>query len=264
MAFCPNCGKEVKDGEVCSCQAANQSAKAKAAVNIDVNAMATGFVGTVKEIIADPSAGAKKFVDGVNWIVIALLAVVYALINVVTNVIDKIARNIEMMKNFKENEDHYEDMADMLDMDLEDYIDKYDLEPNTYGIFDFIKGAISDVLYVAAGIAITALVIFFAVKLINKINMTWKQAFAIATIDLLIYLPIRVVTEVLGILPDFRLLSWIISALWALTWGGTILEFLGLKSVCGDTKKAVYAGVPAMAVISLVSSVVNMIIAMIF
>ncbi len=263
MAFCPNCGKEVKDGEVCSCQTANQSAKAKVASNIDVNAMATGFVATVKEIIANPSEGAKKFVDGVNWIIIAILTAVYALINMVTGVINKIVANFEANKERKE---FYEEIADKLDMDLDDYVDEYDvdLDATIYEFPDIIKGAISSVLSVAAGIAITALVIFFAVKLINKINMTWKQAFAIATIDLLIYLPVRVVVEVLGILPDFRLLSWIISALWALTWGGTVLEFLGLRSVCGDTKKAVYAGVPAMVAISFIGSIVNLIIGMIF
>lgn len=254
MAICPNCGKEVNEGAVCSCQ---QTAQAKPASNIDVQAMATGFVAMVKEIIANPVAGVKNFVNNVSWIVMAILVAINAIINVVDGVFEKIKHNINAIKYFKDQEDHYEDMADMLDMDLDDYIDEYNLEPDTIGIFDFIKDAFFDVVYVAAGVAIVAVVFFFAVKLINKIQMTWKQAFAIATINLLIYLPLRLVTEFLGIIPSFTLLSWIISAISSVSsWGGTILRFLAVDSVCGDTKKTIYAGVPAVAVISLATSFV--------
>lgn len=227
--------------------------------NIDVKATATGFVGMVKEIIANPVEGVKNFVNNVSWIVMAILVAVNAIINVVRGIVDNIKHDINALEYYNDRKDDLEDLADMADMDLDDYLDYYDieLEADTVGVLGYIKDVIFDIINVAAGIAIVAVVFFFAVKLINKIQMTWKQAFAIATINLLIYLPLRLVTEFLGIIPSFTLLSWIISAIVSVrSWGGTILTFLAVDSVCGDTKKTIYAGVPAMAVISLASSFV--------
>ncbi len=251
MAFCPNCGKEVKDGEVCSCQTTNQSAKAKAAMNVDVNAMATGFVGTVKEIVANPTEGVKKFVDGVSWMMMGVIAVIYAFISVITGIVDKIVANIKANADRREM---YEEIADDLDMDFEDYVDDFDidLDATIYELSDIVKGGFYDIIEIAIGISLMAVVVFFAVKIISKINMTWKQAFAISVIDLIIFVPLYIVTEILGILPDFRLLSWIISAIITVrSWGGTIIEYIALKSVCGDTKSTVYAGIPAKAAYSL-------------
>ena len=227
--------------------------------NIDVKATATGFVGMVKEIIANPVEGVKNFVNNVSWIVMAILVAVNAIINVVRGIVDNIKHDINALEYYNDRKDDLEDLADMADMDLDDYLDYYDieLEADTVGVFGYIKDVIFDIINVAAGVAIVAVVFFFAVKLINKIQMTWKQAFAIATINLLIYLPLRLVTEFLGIIPSFTLLSWIIGAISSVSsWGSTILRFLAVDSVCGDTKKTIYAGVPAVAVISIANAFV--------
>ena len=150
-----------------------------------------------------------------------------------------------------------EEIADDLDMDLEDYIDDFNVDELRYEVGDIFKGVFMDILYVAAGIAITAAVFFFAIKLIKKVQISWKQAFAIATIEYLIIIPVFVVIRVLDFIPDFKLLSWIMSAIGsARGFIATILTYLSVKSVCEDTKSTVYTCVPAYAVISIVSSLI--------
>ena len=178
----------------------------------------------------------------------------YAIIVVLSNVFYKIGRNIENVKRLK-------DLADDYDMDYEDYIDDFDIEPLVYEVGDIIKSVFTDVLTIVAGIVITAAVFYFAIMMIKKIKITWKQAFAIAVVDLMIMVPLLFVTEVLDLIPDFKLLSWVISAIVSVrSWGSTILTYLGLKSVCGDTRSTIYVSVPAMAVISIISSLINFLI----
>lgn len=247
MAFCTKCGKQLKDGEVCSCQGGKAS-------NLDVTAAANGIMGAVKEIIADPQEGAKKFVAGISWVGMAVLAVIYALITVLTNVFYKVKANINHVSDLK-------DWADDMDMDYEDYVDEFDVDTLVYEVGDIIKGIFTDILQVAAGIAIMAVVTYFAVKLIKKIEITWKMAVAIAVIELVIIVPLTVVYRVLDFIPDFKLLSWILGAISSVrSWGAIILTYLGIKSVCGDSKSAIYVGLPTIAVVSIVSSLVSFLI----
>ncbi len=212
------------------------------------------IIGSVKAIIADPKEGAKKFVDSISWIAMAVMTAVYAVLDVIYGIWIKVKANIEHYENL-------EDAADDWDMDVEDYIDDFNLDESIYEVGDIIKGVLMDILYVAAGVAITAVVFFFAIKLIKKVQITWKQAFAISVIDYLIIIPVFVVIRVLDFIPDFKLLSWIMTAITsAKSFIATILTYLGVKSVCEDTKSTVYTCVPAYAVISIVSSLIYFIL----
>lgn len=247
MAFCMQCGKQLKDGEVCSCQGGK-------AAGIDITAEANGFIGTLKEIITNPQEGARKFVTGGSWIAIIVLAAIYAIITVITDVFYKVKANLTHISDLK-------DWADDMDMDYEDYIDEFDVDTAVYEFGDIIKGVFTDVLNVAAGIAIMAVVTYFAVKLIKKVEITWKMAFAIAVIELIVVIPLLVVYRVLDFIPDFKLLSWILSAIGSVrTWGAILLTYLGIKSVCGDSKSAIYVTLPTIGVCSIVTSLVGFLI----
>ena len=216
------------------------------------------FLTTVKTIVTDPKEGVKRFVDGANWIIMGIMAVIYAGITVLSNVVYKIQRN------FKDKE-YWEEIADDMDMDLADYIDEFDIDVYSYEFGDIVKGVFIDILEVIATIGITAVVFFFAVKLIKKIQITWKQAFAIATIELLIFIPLTIVYKVFDLIPDFKLLSWIMSMIISVrSWGSAIITYLGLKSVCEDTKSTIYVSVPAVAVISLANSFVFFLLTSLF
>lgn len=264
MAFCPDCGKEIQDGEVCLCKQSANEAQATAQaeqttqtaqtvapnLNVDVKEIANGFFGLVKQIIADPKEGTKKFVKGISWLNIGIVAAIYAILDVLFGIWSKIEANIERRKNVKE-------FAEKMGISFKKYVDEFDVDTSVYGFGDILKGAIMDVLQVAAGIAISAVVFYFAVKLIKKAKITWKMAFAIAVIELLAIVPCTLVYEILGLIPSFKLLSWIMSAVLAVrSFGSTILTYLGLESVCEDTKSTVYVAVPAWAICSIASSLV--------
>jgi len=251
MAFCTRCGRPLQEGEVCGCQNNNGFNNN---VNFDVKSETKGIVESAKEIIADPQGGVRKFIAGANQTSMILLTAVYTLIVVLSNVFYKIGANLDNIKRLK-------DVADDWDMDYEDYIDDFDVEPLLYEAGDIIKGAFTNILTVVAGIVITAAVFYFAIMMIKKVKITWKQAFAIAVVDLMIMIPLLFITEVLDLIPDFKLLSWVINAIiYVRSWGSTILTYLGLKCVCGDSRSTIYVSVPAMAVISIVSSLVSFLI----
>ena len=256
MAFCTKCGKEINDGEVCSCQTV------KAASNVDVADRATGIVGNAQEIVADPEVGTKKFVEGASWVTMSIMAGIYAIITVLFNIISKIRTNIRHKKDTLE---WVEDLADAMDMDVDEYCDEYDVDLIVYKFGDFLKGAFIDILEVAAGIALMAVATYFAVILVKKIKITWQQAFAIAVVELMVVVPLVLVNNILGFIPSFKLLSWIMSAIYAVrNFGAIVLTYFGIKAVCGDSKSTVYAAVPAIAACSLASSLVFFILNSIF
>lgn len=251
MAFCPKCGKQINEGEQCSCQGAR-------AANVDVAALANGVVGSAKDIIRDPEAGVNKFVAGANWLNAAVLTGLYALIEVIFSLWYMIKANMERKANLKE-------YADDWDMDLDEYLDEMDIDLAAYDFGDMIKNVFMDILHVAAGVAVMAVVVFFVVKFVKKLQLTWKSAFAIATIELLIMIPLSLLNEVLGFLPDFKLLSWIMTAISSVqSWGAILLTFLGLKAICKDIKSTVYVMIPVCALCSIGSSLVYFLINSVF
>ncbi len=251
MAFCTKCGRQINDGEVCSCQSGS--------MNVDVSAVANGLIGSGKDIIADPEGGSGRFIAGITWAKVAILSAIYAIMTIIFNIFDKISRNIDTKKRLKETFEDNEDLYDSLDIDFEDFLD--DSNYPVYEFGDFIKGIFQDLIYIAAGIAITAVIFFFAMKLIQKIEITWQAAFALSVIDLIAMIPLTLCYEVLGLLPDFTLLSWIMSAIISvrglLT---TVLVYFGIKNVCGNSTSAIYVAVPAFAASSIAISFVNFLI----
>ncbi len=317
MAFCSQCGKELKDGEICSCRKtadkavetasatateatmtatateatvtateATMTATAAEAAETTITATATttatretgksatqanvqaakekatefanGIVGYVKEIIAKPTDGVKKFVDTISWLNMIIIMGVYAVINIVFDVISMIKGNITYKNAIK-------DSADDLDMDLDDYLDMTNMDEIQYEAGDFIKGILTDVLNVVAFVAVSAVVVYFAIKLIKKTQTTWQKAVAIAVVGMLISAPCTLITKVLGLLPSMKLISWVSGAVGTVRqWGSVLLMYLGVRSVCGDTDSAIKVMIPSAAVYSIVLSVVSFLINSLF
>lgn len=250
MAFCTKCGKEVADGEVCSCQATKA-----APVNVDVAGEAGNIIGNAMDIVGDPEGGVARFLAGISWAKVVVLTAIYAILDVIYGLWYKIKANIDY-KNM------LEDSADDLDMDLDEYMDWLDIDSaSRYGAGDIVKGIFMDILGVAAAVAVTALVFWLAFKFIKKTQITWQKAFGIAVIDFLIAIPLFVVYHVLDFVPDFKLWAWILSAISAVNiWGQKIITYLAVRSECEDTKSAVYVAVPSIAAISLLTSFVSFIL----
>lgn len=253
MAFCQYCGKELSDGEICSCQGS-----AAQASNIDVKALANGVWGTTKEILADPEEGSKGFVRGISWLNIGIIAAVYAILEIIYGIWDKIEVNIETSNSYKK-------IAKEYGMKLKDYAKDWGIDLTPYGFGDIMKGVFMDLLHAAAGIAISAVVFFLAVKLIKKISITWREAFAIAVIELIVIVPLTLLNQVLGLIPTFKLLVWIMASITSVRiFASTILTYLGLKGKCGDTRSTLYVAIPAVAVGSIATALVTFLINSLF
>lgn len=261
MAFCIKCGKEIAEGELCeSCQSVqNEPAGEKAKTNVDVKGEATNIIGNVADIVGDPEGGVERFVSGITWAKVAVLSAIYALIDVLFGIWNKISANIDYKKSLKEQ-------ADDLDMDLDEYLDWIDLDlAKIYKTGNIVKGVFMDILYAAAAIAVTAVVFYFAIKLIKKTKATWQTVFAISIIDLLVIVPVMVVNQLLGLIPDFKLLTWIMGAISTISSvGAIVLTYLAAKKECGDTKSTVYVVMSSYVVSGFAISFVNFLIVSLF
>ncbi len=253
MAFCTKCGKEIADGQICSCQ------RTKSSANVDVANEATNLISDVIEVTSDPENGVSRFISGASWAKIAILTAIYAILDVIYGIFSKVKSNIDYKKQLEE-------FADNLDMDLDDYLDFIDLDSaKMYEISDIIKGIFSDIITVAAAVAVAALVFWLAFKFISKTEITWQKAFSIAVIDLLIAIPVFVVYHVLDFIPDFKLLGWILSSISAFgLWGEKIITYLAVRSESNDTKSAVYVAAPSVFAISFLTLFVNFLINSLF
>ncbi len=253
MAFCSKCGKAIADGQICSCQ------KTKSSANVDVANEATNLVTNVVELTSDPEGGVSRFLNSASWAKVVILTAIYAVLDVIYGIFTKIQANIR-------HKNDLEEYADNLDLDLDEYLDFIDMDSaKLYEVGDIIKGVFSDIISVAVGVAITALVFWLAFKFISKAEISWKKAFAIATIDLLIAIPVFVVYHVLDFIPDFKLLGWILSSISAFgIWGEKIITYLAVRDESDDTKSAIYVAAPSILAITFLTLFANFLINSLF
>ena len=97
MGFCPKCGKELADGEVCSCQAKKSSAINSAAVDNEVS----GMVATAKELVLNPAQGVKNFVKNAGWLQVGVLAAIETILVIVFRMISMVRTNIRHYHDVK-------------------------------------------------------------------------------------------------------------------------------------------------------------------
>lgn len=216
------------------------------------------LLSDVKEIIANPSEGVRKYVEKATWIRSIILVCVSYVISLVFSVIGYIKDNAEHAKMIRK-------WARQADMSVSKYCRTYDVDEVRYTFGEIFKLEFKSLLVTVIGVAITAAAIYLAIVLIGKAVVSWEQAFAIATIGLLVSIPCGLVTKVLGLIKTFALLSWIISAIGSFSFiVQMILLYLAVGSLVVDTKKWVYTLVIAYTTDSFVSSFVNYIIGKIF
>lgn len=208
----------------------------------------------IKDIVCEPEQGTRKMVEDADWGQVGIITAIYALFELIFGIWYKIDANFDNRKRIKETCETY-------DMNFNTYVEKFNVEVNVYGFGDILKGMFMDVLQAAAGIAVTALVLFFAVKLIAKLQITWKQAFMIAVLELIVIVPVNLLYKILGIIPSFTLLTWIMSAVWAAkSMGSMALTLLGIRAVCSNMKDTVYVAIATCFAGSVATALVNFLI----
>ena len=256
MGFCPKCGKQLKDGEVCNCQGAKKPLINQAAVEGQVGSI----VDSVKNIVLAPAQGIKNFINTASWLQVGILACLEAIFTILFSVLSMIKADLRYRSELKKFAEK------TYDMKLDKYLKEYKVDGHIYKFGDYIKDAFTELLTVAAMVALGAVVIYFAAKLLKKVQITWKQAFALSAVQALVVVPVAIVSGVLSLfLGSITFFSWIISTIRGFETVTVILMFyLGFESFDADSKTSVYASCASFAVLAFANRFVSFLFDKIF
>lgn len=287
MTFCPNCGKPLEDGQVCSCQQMapvapavapvapvapaapaadpsstqskiNETAAAASAAAAKVGAQASEAAkesyNSAFEIFNDPAAGVKKFIESASWARTIVLAAIQFVVAMIFRIIGYIKYNNNVdMKEIKK-------AARALDMSVDKYCKKFGIDTG-YDFGDILKLEIKNLITLAAVFAVLAVLIWLFAKVFGKVVISWNKAFAIATVTTLVAIPCIAVNGILGLIPSFKLIDYIMSAVATFrSVAGYLLIFLALDSQVKDTKKTVYTMIVALVACDVADSLVRLIL----
>ena len=224
MSFCKYCGRQLQDGEVCTCQQAQQSAGAaqpqqefnqqaaqqtfqqgagqqtyqqaqqgfnqqQASQQMDAVKKAGAnaaldYVNVLKGLFTSPVETVSAFVAKANVIMIAILIGGQAIINMLTRLFDMLIANSKAKVTTGSKE---------LDSLLSSYYSSY---TNTKPIF---KNMLLEILLVAVAAAVIALVVMLLAKAFNKANVTYMQGLAVYAITAVLGIPAELLSWVTGL-----------------------------------------------------------------
>ena len=214
MSFCKYCGRQLQDGEVCTCQQAQQSAGAaqpqqaaqqtfqqgagqqtyqqtqqgfnqqQASQQMDAvkkagaNA-ALDYVNVLKGLFTSPVETVSAFVAKANVIMIAILIGGQAIINMLTRLFDMLIANSKAKVTTGSKE---------LDSLLSSYYSSY-TNTKPYPVGSIFKNMLLEILLVAVAAAVIALVVMLLAKAFNKANVTYMQGLAVYAITAVLGIP---------------------------------------------------------------------------
>ena len=212
MSFCKYCGRQLQDGEVCTCQQAQQSAGAaqpqqefnqqaaqqtfqqgagqqtyqqaqqgfnqqQASQQMDAVKKAGAnaaldYVNVLKGLFTSPVETVSAFVAKANVIMIAILIGGQAIINMLTRLFDMLIANSKAKVTTGSKE---------LDSLLSSYYSSY-TNTKPYPAGSIFKNMLLEILLVAVAAAVIALVVMLLAKAFNKANVTYMQGLAVYAI----------------------------------------------------------------------------------
>lgn len=192
MSFCKYCGRQLQDGEVCTCQQAQQSAGAaqpqqaaqqtfqqgagqqtqqgfnqqQASQQMDAvkkagaNA-ALDYVNVLKGLFTSPVETVSAFVAKANVIMIAILIGGQAIINMLTRLFDMLIANSKAKVTTGSKE---------LDSLLSSYYSSY-TNTKPYPVGSIFKNMLLEILLVAVAAAVIALVVMLLAKAFTRLML---------------------------------------------------------------------------------------------
>lgn len=258
MSFCKYCGKQLQDGEVCTCQQAQQSAGAaqpqqgfnqqagqqtyqqaqqgfnqqQASQQMDAvkkagaNA-ALDYVNVLKGVFTSPVETVSAFVAKANVIMIAILIGGQAIINMLTRLFDMLIANskAKVITGSKE-----------LDSLLSSYYSSY-TNTKPYPAGSIFKNMLLEILLVAVAAAVIALVVMLLAKAFNKANVTYMQGLAVYAITAVLGIPAELLSWVTG-LTSVGFIDRISSCVTVFSnVAGYAFVYIAIRALCKDEKK---------------------------
>ena len=258
MSFCKYCGKQLQDGEVCTCQQAQQSAGAaqpqqgfnqqagqqtyqqaqqgfnqqQASQQMDAvkkagaNA-ALDYVNVLKGVFTSPVETVSAFVAKANVIMIAILIGGQAIINMLTRLFDMLIANSKAKVTTGSKE---------LDSLLSSYYSSY-TNTKPYPAGSIFKNMLLEILLVAVAAAVIALVVMLLAKAFNKANDTYMQGLAVYAITAVLGIPAELLSWVTG-LTSVGFIDRISSCVTVFSnVAGYAFVYIAIRALCKDEKK---------------------------
>lgn len=263
MSFCKYCGKQLQDGEVCTCQQAQQPAGAaqpqqefnqqtfqqgagqqtyqqaqqgfnqqQASQQMDAvkkagaNA-ALDYVNVLKGLFTSPVETVSAFVAKANVIMIAILIGGQAIINMLTRLFDMLIANSKAKVTTGSKE---------LDSLLSSYYSSY-TNTKPYPAGSIFKNMLLEILLVAVAAAVIALVVMLLAKAFNKANVTYMQGLAVYAITAVLGIPAELLSWVTG-LTSVGFIDRISSCVTVFSnVAGYAFVYIAIRALCKDEKK---------------------------
>ena len=258
MSFCKYCGRQLQDGEVCTCQQAQQSAGAaqpqqgfnqqagqqtyqqaqqgfnqqQASQQMDAvkkagaNA-ALDYVNVLKGVFTSPVETVSAFVAKANVIMIAILIGGQAIINMLTRLFDMLIANSKAKVTTGSKE---------LDSLLSSYYSSY-TNTKPYPVGSIFKNMLLEILLVAVAAAVIALVVMLLAKAFNKANVTYMQGLAVYAITAVLGIPAELLSWVTG-LTSVGFIDRISSCVTVFSnVAGYAFVYIAIRALCKDEKK---------------------------
>lgn len=258
MSFCKYCGRQLQDGEVCTCQQAQQPAgtaqpqqgfnqqaaqqtfqqaqqgfnQQQASQQMDAvkkagaNA-ALDYVNVLKGLFTSPVETVSAFVAKANVIMIAILIGGQAIINMLTRLFDMLIANSKAKVTTGSKE---------LDSLLSSYYSSY-TNTKPYPVGSIFKNMLLEILLVAVAAAVIALVVMLLAKAFNKANVTYMQGLAVYAITAVLGIPAELLSWVTG-LTSVGFIDRISSCVTVFSnVAGYAFVYIAIRALCKDEKK---------------------------
>lgn len=258
MSFCKYCGKQLQDGEVCTCQQAQQPAgtaqpqqgfnqqagqqtyqqaqqgfnqqqasqQMEAVKKAGANA-ALDYVNVLKGLFTSPVETVSAFVAKANVIMIAILIGGQAIINMLTRLFDMLIANSKAKVTTGSKE---------LDSLLSSYYSSY-TNTKPYPAGSIFKNMLLEILLVAVAAAVIALVVMLLAKAFNKANVTYMQGLAVYAITAVLGIPAELLSWVTG-LTSVGFIDRISSCVTVFSnVAGYAFVYIAIRALCKDEKK---------------------------
>ena len=267
MSFCKYCGRQLQDGEVCTCQQAQQSAGAaqpqqefnqqaaqqtfqqgagqqtyqqaqqnayqqQASQQMDAVKKAGAnaaldYVNVLKGLFTSPVETVSAFVAKANVIMIAILIGGQAIINMLTRLFDMLIANSKAKVTTGSKE---------LDSLLSSYYSSY-TNTKPYPAGSIFKNMLLEILLVAVAAAVIALVVMLLAKAFNKANVTYMQGLAVYAITAVLGIPAELLSWVTG-LTSVGFIDRISSCVTVFSnVAGYAFVYIAIRALCKDEKK---------------------------
>lgn len=267
MSFCKYCGRQLQDGEVCTCQQAQQPAGAaqpqqgfnqqaaqqtfqqgagqqtyqqaqqnayqqQASQQMDAVKKAGAnaaldYVNVLKGLFTSPVETVSAFVAKANVIMIAILIGGQAIINMLTRLFDMLIANSKAKVTTGSKE---------LDSLLSSYYSSY-TNTKPYPAGSIFKNMLLEILLVAVAAAVIALVVMLLAKAFNKANVTYMQGLAVYAITAVLGIPAELLSWVTG-LTSVGFIDRISSCVTVFSnVAGYAFVYIAIRALCKDEKK---------------------------